>query len=287
MNSRPLLLVLGGLLLALAIAYDLRAVAWMRFQQREARAAADDAQRLQTELTRLSERGLAQASAPDVLMSQGGTGNGNRPSPPKDASTRPLPKARLLLGSDPRLSARYVADYANLIDARFGLEFRRLGLSPENQSQLRSILTDIEAQRLKLAQLAADQGVDPDDPSLRETKDQLMQADNTALKQLLTPDQVTEVRGFSEEGSIVDTLQEFAGNALVSTVSTDQTAALLPILEATSQRDADGDFVSHSVNIPNALAAAAAVLSPDQLAVFSAILKKDEASHAIDRAGGN
>ena len=286
MSARPLLLCLGIGLLCGCLWYDFREVARYRQQRAATRAAMDTFRQVASELRALSG---APASSEAAGASTGGRSAVAGPShgaggPPSAASTSTPIGARLIISRDPELSARYMSAYAASIDAKFGLEFRRLGLSAQDEAQLRSVLVDIEAQKLKLAQMAADQGVAANDPSLKSAKQDLLQGDVASLKQLLSPDQLHSLEQFGSDGSLVDRIQEFSGNAAAQNVTPDQAAALLPILESASEHDSNGEVISHTINIQEASSAAASVLSQDQLAVFTAVLRKDEAERQIDKA---
>ena len=286
MSIRPFLLVSGLALLCAALWYDLAAVTSYRHERASALQAEATSEQLASELQALSD---PQASPPArnaanlVALARAALAGGHGAKPEQEATGVPI-GFRLILSRDPALRAKYMAAYETSIDAKFGLEFRRLGLNPQDEAQVRSILVDIEAQRLKLAEMAADQGVTQNDPSLKPVKQELLQNDVASLKQLLSADQLHSLDQFSSEGSLIDRIQEFSGNAEAHEVTSEQAAALLPILENASQRDPDGDVISHTINVKAATSAAAAVLSPEQLGVFNAILRKDEAERKLDKA---
>jgi hypothetical protein len=103
------------------------------------------------------------------------------------------------------------------------------------------------------------------------------------LNQLLGPSGMNTLQQYKSEWPTVTLVQNFGANLPEPTLTVDQAQELLPILSSASERDSTGTVVPNTVNVQQALAEAAPVLSNDQLMILSAMLQEAEAKATISQ----
>ncbi len=188
-----------------------------------------------------------------------------------------------LIASDPDLLKKYLSNYRDGLDVRYGLFIHMMGLSSADEAQFRQLIADRAAIGLQAAQTAASEGLDPNDPQIKALRRPLYSQNTAALTQLLGADGMNSLRQYWTESSAVTFVQDFGGNLPEPTLTLSQAQQLLPVLSAASGRNADGNVVLDTVNVQQALAASASILNSEQLAVFTAMLQKTEASAKISQ----
>lgn len=189
--------------------------------------------------------------------------------------------ARQVIGSDADLAKKYMGAFSTGLDVEYGLFIRMLGLSPADAAQFKDLMASIEANKLKVAQTSAEEGLDADDPQMKALRAQLNGPAWTDMKQLLGPTGMSALKQYGSEWPTVTLVQNFGAAIPDSSLTVDQAQQLLALLSAASQRDAAGTVVPDTVDVPRALAAAAPVLNADQLLILSAMLQESEAKAKI------
>lgn len=190
---------------------------------------------------------------------------------------------RQLIASDQTLRSRYLANFRDSFDVKYGLLMNMLGLSPADEARFKDLITDSEANKLEVAQMAADQGLTTDDPQMKALQKQLNGPDWQGLGTLLGTEGMTALRQYWNEWPIVTLVQDFGGNLPDSTLTLSQAQQLLPLLSAASQRNAAGVVIPNTIDVQQALASVSSVLTPDQFLMLSATLQEAEAKAQLAR----
>lgn len=244
-----------------------------------ARRAAEDLARRNAMLARQTAfRAPAEAATSPSSTNTGSNLGNNRISGPGGIGTSdPKFSSSLMIASDPKARSNYLALYRDGLDVQYGLLMHMLGLSPAEEAQLKQLLADSEANKLAVAQAAADRGLDTDDPQMKALQNQLNRTDWNSMKELLGTDGLAALRQYWSEYPTVTFVQNFGGNLPDASLTMNQARQLLPVLSAASQHDANGNVIKDTINVQQALAGAASVLTPEQLLMLSATLQEAEA----------
>jgi hypothetical protein len=81
----------------------------------------------------------------------------------------------------------------------------------------------------------------------------------------------------------VTLVQDFGGSLGDATLNVDQTRQLVSVLSNASAHDSNGNVIPDSVNVQQAMAASASILSQDQAMVLSAMLQETEAKARLSQ----
>jgi hypothetical protein len=271
MNRRAALLIAALATLVAAIVYDARVATKVLASRGN---AATLSQRLAEIEWQIRFRGRQDASpAADAAGSgrEHRQGNADAPSAAGDSAANRDPL--LIIAGDAKLRANYMASFRDGLDTQYGLFIHMLGLLPAEEAEFKQLIAEREAINLQVAETAANEGLDPDNPQMKALSKQLNRADSTNLKPLLGPTGVAALRQYWSEWPIVTLVQNFGGNLPEPTLTMDQATELLPVLSAASQRDTKGTVVPDTVNVQQALNAAAPILNSEQLLTLSAMLQ--------------
>ncbi|HEX3728171.1 MAG TPA: hypothetical protein VHV47_00070 [Opitutaceae bacterium] len=213
---------------------------------------------------------LAEKGAPAAAGTAAPAGDGAAAS-----AINPL----LLLARNPELRARYLDAYRGSQGRNWALFFNLHNLSPEAKEKLTDLLVQHEDDQMRLAQEAEDQGLNLDSRPLRKLSGQLNSANQGAIADLLGPADYAAYQQYSKDMGVAPAIVDFAGYASVTAdpLTAAQGAQLTRVLSDASQKSPYGTSQYGTINSQQALAGAASVLDPNQLAALNAYLEKDQA----------
>lgn len=182
-----------------------------------------------------------------------------------------------LIAKDAQLRARAMDLTRAVTPFTYALLFRMLQLSPDQQSQLTDILTQMEEGKYRIASIAADQGLTADDPQIKAIQAQQSQLIHTQLENVLGPDGMAELQRYWNAGADLWMVNDVAGILPPNSLTVAQLSQLLYTLADASQKFPNGVAMVQTVNVSQAVTNAASFLSPDQLVTLSAFLQQQEA----------
>ena len=174
-----------------------------------------------------------------------------------------------------------MSNFRDGLDTQYGLFVHLLGLSPTDEAEFKQLIADSEANKLRVAGTAADEGLDTEDPQMKALAKQLNGPDWKGLRQLLGPTGIATLQQYWSEWPVVTLVQNFGGNLPEPTLTVAQAQELLPVLSAASRRDPTGTVIPDTINVQQALNAAAPILTSQQLLTLSAMLQESEAKAKI------
>jgi hypothetical protein len=281
MSRRTGFLIAAVVLLIAAIAYDTHVVAKVSASRDEATTLA---RRYAQVMRQIHFRpGLdANGGGATVSRRRDETGAASAATEaPVSAKSNLSP--RQLIASDAELLKKYMTDYRAGLDVEYGLFIHMLALSPADTAQFKQLMGDMEANKLQVAQTAANEGLDLSDPQMKALQRQLNSPDWTGLNQLLGPSGMSTLQQYKSEWPTVTLVQNFGANLPEPTLTVDQAQQLLPILSSASERDSTGTVIPNTIDVQQALTESAPVLSTDQLVILTAMLQEAEAKAKISQ----
>jgi hypothetical protein len=285
MNRRRAILGTVTLLAVLAAGFAAHegrqaAVASAAARALEARRSALDLQ------FQAAQRGLLQERRSRLALEQ-------QPATPAAASPRGPTRANLgsaesrsaWFAAHPEDRRRYLGAYRDGLTTTWGLLFKSLNLSPDQEEKLKDILTQREDNDITVEAAAAARGLDDSAPEIKAFDDQLDAANKAALRALLDNADYNALRGFMHEAAVIPLVDQLAGSiyATPEPLTGDQALALTQALADSSEKKASGKVIEGTVNWDQALAKAQAILSPGQASAFDALQQQTQSQAQFKR----
>jgi hypothetical protein len=277
--SRRTVLFIAMVLLAAAVIFDAHVAERVRASRKAAAALA----LRYADVTRQIRAGGGLSPQGGGVIADGRVDKGARSATDAAGPGKADISEGQLIASDPDLLKKYMSNFRDGLDVRYGLFVHMMGLSSADEAQFKQLIADRTAIRLQVAQTAASEGLDLSDPQIKAIRGPLYSQNDSALTQLLGADGMASLRQYWTESSAVNLVQDFGGNLAEPTLTLDQAQQLLPVLSAASGRNAEGKVDIGTVNVQQAIAGSSPILNSEQLAVFTAMLQKEEASAKVNQ----
>lgn len=182
-----------------------------------------------------------------------------------------------LIALDPQLRARAMDLTRKVTPYTYGLLFRMLQLPSDQQAQLTDILTQMEEGKMRIAAIAADQGLTADDPAIKAIQAQQSQVIHAQLEDLLGANGMAELQQYWNAGPDLWMVNDIAGLLPPNALSVAQQSQLLYTLANSSQKLPSGVAIVQTVNVDQAVAEASSFLPAQDLVTLSAFLQLQEA----------
>jgi hypothetical protein len=286
MKGRGFALILTAAAVVLAIAfagYEARTALVDRAAERELQAHREDlAARL-----RAAERDLREEAARRQALEQQAkaaaivepTAGAARAAGLGSSAARSV-----WFAAHPEARRQYLQALRAGLSTTWGLLFQTMNLSPDQVEKLKDLLAQRADNDITVEAAAAARGVDESAPEIQALDDQLDAANKAALKDLLGKANYAAVRNYMHAEEVIPIVDQLAGSVYPSStpLTADQAMGLTQALADSSQKKDSGRVIDGTVNWDQAVARAQSILSPGQLATFTAIAQEAQAQAQIE-----
>jgi hypothetical protein len=210
---------------------------------------------------------LAATPSPSPVPSKQASGSG------RTDAEEPIDPRRVI-ALNPELRTQYVQLYKDGLDSIYNLLFHALNLPPDQENKLKDLMAQRVANSLQVDQVASDRGLDPDDPAMKKLSGQLNHQNDSDIAALLGPEASGVYKQYIQEQGVAPLIRDLAGNLPTAPLTLDQAEQLSHALSAVSQTNQYGYAVYGTVDLGQAMAKAADILTPEQLPALNAVVRK-------------
>ncbi|HXB02969.1 MAG TPA: sigma-70 family RNA polymerase sigma factor [Opitutaceae bacterium] len=206
---------------------------------------------------------------------------GKGPSPVSPGKTGPDFKT---LAKNPAFEAAYISNFRASLRPMFAAFYQQQGLTPAQVQRFEDVLTDFKRANFDVAASAADQGMTPNDPALKDLYRANLADAVAGLKGIATAQQVTDyAKNYQKTKPGRDVASQLATPlAYTDNPLTPQQSALMIQLISTH-----ADSTTGVIDWSSVMAQAPGVLSSAQISMLSAVQAKIQYKQAYSQATSN
>jgi len=184
----------------------------------------------------------------------------------------------------PEARSRYLRAFRDGLSTTWGLLFKTLNLSPEQQGKLEDLLAQREDDDITVEAAASARGLDVSAPDIQALSDELDATNKAAMKDLLGKAQYAAVHAYMHDEDVLPLVDALAENVYNTSapLTGDQALALTQALADSSQKKESGRVIEGTVDWEQAMARAQVILAPQQRDAFTLIRAEAESKAAVD-----
>ena len=181
--------------------------------------------------------------------------------------------------------ANYLRAVRDGLSTTWGLLFKSLNLSPDQENKLQDLLAEREANNITVEAAAQAKGLDESAPEIQALDDQLDAANKAAIRQLLGKAGYDAVRDYRHAEEVIPVVDQLAASVynMAEPLTGDEAMALTRVLADSSQKNDSGRVIGGTVNWDQAMVRAQAILSPAQIGALANLKEQAQAQGELNR----